>query len=66
MLDREKLLFTSKYFPKASFQGTLIHSHTMIPFDTSGKQAFENTVGKGEIACNIQFLLFPQCFLMFG
>ena len=22
----------------------------------------ENTVGKGEIACNEQFLLFPQCF----
>ena len=24
--------------------------------------AFENIVGKGEIACNEQFLLFPQCF----
>ena len=24
---------------------------------------FENTVGKGEIACNEQFLLFPHCFL---
>ena len=24
---------------------------------------FENNVGKGEIACNDQFLLFPQCFL---
>ena len=24
---------------------------------------FENTEGKGEIACNEQFLLFPQCFL---
>ena len=24
--------------------------------------AFENIVGKGEIACNQQFLLFPQCF----
>ena len=22
----------------------------------------ENIVGKGEIACNKQFLLFPQCF----
>ena len=27
--------------------------------------AFENTVGKGEIARNEQFLLFPQCFLPF-
>ena len=23
-------------------------------------KSFENTVGKGEIACNEQFLLFPQ------
>ena len=35
----------------------------MTPFDAPGKQAFENTVGKGEIARNEQFLLFPQCFL---
>ena len=26
--------------------------------------AFENTVGNKEIACNEQFLLFPQCFLL--
>ena len=26
--------------------------------------AFENIVGKGEIACNKQFLLFLQCFLL--
>ena len=26
--------------------------------------AFENTVGKGEIGRNEQFLLFPQCFLL--
>ena len=25
--------------------------------------SFENTVGKGEIALNKQFLLFPECFL---
>ena len=28
------------------------------------KTAFENTVGKEEIARNEQFLLFPQCFLL--
>ena len=28
-------------------------------------KSFENTVGKGEIAPNEQFLLFPQCFLPF-
>ena len=41
----------------------LTHSHTMTPVDAPGKQAFENTVGKGEIARNEQFLLYPQCFL---
>ena len=39
------------------------HSHTMTPFDALGNKPFENTVGKGEIARNEQFLLFPQCFL---
>ena len=28
-----------------------------------GNKPFENTVGKGEIARDEQFLLFPQCFL---
>ena len=41
----------------------LTHSHTMTPFDALGNKPFENTVGKGEIARNEQFLLFPQCFL---
>ena len=38
-------------------------SHTSPGFYVSAAQAFENTVGKGEIARNEQFLLFPQCFL---
>ena len=38
---------------------------TMTPFDAPRKQALENTVGKGEIARNEQFLLFSQCFLPF-
>ena len=42
---------------------TLTHSHTMTPFDAPGEQTFENTVGKGEIALNEQFLFCPQCFL---
>ena len=29
------------------------------------QRAFENIAGKGEIACNEQFLLFPQCFLLY-
>ena len=34
-------------------------------FDENGRKLskrVENTVGKGEIACYEQFLLFPQCF----
>ena len=34
-------------------------------FDENGRKFsnwLENTVGKGEIACNKQFLVFPQCF----
>ena len=45
---------------KCSF---LTHSHTMTPFDLLEDKPYENTVGKGEIACDEQFLLFPQCFL---
>ena len=36
----------------------------MTPFHAPGKQAFLNTVEKGEIARNEQFLRFPQCFLL--
>ena len=34
-----------------------------LSLDVSPFQSFENLVGKGEIACNGQFLLFPQCFI---
>ena len=34
--------------------------HLLTPL---GNKPFENTVVKGEIARNEQFLLFPQCFL---
>ena len=44
-------------------KSVLTHSHTMTPFDAPGHKPFENTVGKGEIIRNEQFLLFPQCFL---
>ena len=35
------------------------------PFPKQVFKSSENTVGKGEIACNKQFLLFPQCFQPF-
>ena len=36
-----------------------------LKFEENDRKLFrpaENTVGKGEIACYDQFLLFPQCF----
>ena len=41
----------------------LTHSDTMTQLTPLGNKPFENIVGKGEIARNDQFLLFPQCFL---
>ena len=43
---------SSKPFPKQALVFTCLQC-----------ESFENTVGKGEIARNEQFLLFPQCFL---
>ena len=46
----------------------LIKALTLYSIDThfnaSTQTAFENIVGKEEIAHNDQFLLFPQCFLL--
>ena len=49
-----------------------IHSYSSLPFPKQALvftclsyKSFENIVGKGEIAQNEQFLLFPQCFLPF-
>ena len=44
--------FNLKPFPKQALDFTCLQY-----------RSFENTVGKGEIAHNKQFLLFPQCFL---
>ena len=33
-------------------------------FNTQQQPAFQNIVGKGEIARNKPFLLFPQCYLL--
>ena len=47
-----EIQFPDKPFPKQALV------FTCLPY-----KSFENTVGKGEIARNEQFLLFPQCFL---
>ena len=43
----------------------LFQTERVFRFDENGRKLskqVENTVGKGEIACYEQFLLFPQCF----
>ena len=72
----EQFLLFPQCFQKACFPGvskgvnvwdwvtglTLYSINTH--FDASSIDSFENIVGKGEIACDEQFLLFPQCFLL--
>ena len=48
---------------KKSFHLTL--SRTSPFFTCLHYKSFENTLGKREIACEKQFLLFPHCFLPF-
>ena len=53
ILDLMKMAESSPYpFPKQA-----------LVFKCMQDKPFENTKGKGEIARNEQFLLFPQCFL---
>ena len=46
-------MFSGLFFKEGRYE--LTYFHTMTPFDASGKEAFENTVGKGEIACKSNF-----------
>ena len=49
-------MFADVYCISAPYLQALVF--TCLPY-----KSFENTVGKEEIACNEQFLLFPQCLL---
>ena len=48
------ILLAVEFFPKQALVFTCLHY-----------RSFENTVGKGEIARNEEFLFLPQCFLPF-
>ena len=48
---------------KNSCSGHLTFPKQALAFTCLQYKSFENTVGKGEIAHNEQFLLFPLCFL---
>ena len=44
------------------YTNPLLHRYSFLTHQQ--RTAFENIVGKGEIARNEQFPLFPQCFLL--
>ena len=64
-LDQSKILLSGNgltvYYMTKFLNLTL--SQTSPGFTCLQYKSFENTVGKEEIACNEQFLLFSQCFL---
>ena len=58
------------YDPRSRlFQGNLMVTytvyHTISTFNSAKEEDLENTLGKGENACNQHFLLFPHCFLLY-
>ena len=61
MLCRERSSWHCKQFQSSTACTDLCF--TLYTIDTH-RQFFENIVGKGEIAHNEQFLLFPQCFFL--
>ena len=62
-LDKKKMLVISSF----SCYYNVFYSTLTLSQTSPGLQykSFENTLGKGEIARNEQFLLFPQCFVPF-
>ena len=64
----EQFLLFPQCFQKACFPGASkgVIVWEWVKFDENGRKLskrVENTVGKGEIGCYEQFLLFPQCVL---
>ena len=62
MTPAVKMAFQNPNKQKSEYMLYRAHSHTMTPFDAPRQQAFWKHCGKGEIARNKQFLLFPKCF----
>ena len=59
VLSSKGLNSLRQVFERVSINPISTQQHLLTP---PGNKPFENTVGKGEIARNEQFLLFPQCF----
>ena len=60
--DRHDMTLAVKVALKPNTTYSLFPKQALV-FTCLQYKSFENTVGKGEIAHNEQFLLFPQCFL---
>ena len=61
-------MFSKRFFPRVvKSRDRVVKSYSFskqaLVFTCLQHKSFENTAGKGEIACNEQFLLYPQCFL---
>ena len=67
-LPNDQILDRSKFesFCIRQHKCDLTLSQTSPDFTYLQSESIKNTVGKGEIARNKQFLLFPQCFLSVG
>ena len=63
-------ILTIKPIPNDKFLGSSklkAFADDNFKYDENGRKFFkwvENMVGRGEIACYEEFLLFPQCFLI--
>ena len=52
-------------FKSFHFQGSVYETSPDFYVSHSlQSKSFENTVGKGKIACDKQFFFYPQCFLL--
>ena len=57
-------MYRNNFLSLSVYRLTLYSIDTVLILTHHQQTAFENIVGKGEIARNEQFLLFPQCFLL--
>ena len=65
MYSFQDIQFSFSKFSHICEQAALSHYQTIMTFDQFVADLSEKHLGKGEIACDKQFLLFPQCFLPF-
>ena len=65
MLVTSIFSFSHNVFKSHLCQGLISFTPYKLILTHQKQRVFENIVGKGEIARKEQFLLFPQCFLLY-